>query len=171
MGKSKGGLTNGGLSPKFSEKIGEILPGKSGLFGANWRYFRAYFQGLFGADRDQFLTPHSHGGRAEIAPKGPFLALFGPFRAKKPPFAKPPPPAVESSSAVEDAVENRSLYRVFVSRLFSRGLGHSSATIARLSAPKRFRTRRLRTPTTVFGCEIGRDRGLPIALAIAEWVL
>ena len=28
------------------------------------------------------------------------------------------PPAVESSIAVEDAVENRSLYRVFVSRLF-----------------------------------------------------
>ena len=28
------------------------------------------------------------------------------------------PPAVESSIAVEDAVENRGLYRVFVSRLF-----------------------------------------------------
>ena len=27
------------------------------------------------------------------------------------------PPAVESSIAVEDAVENRGLYRVFVSRL------------------------------------------------------
>ena len=28
------------------------------------------------------------------------------------------PPAVETSIAVEDAVENRGLYRVFVSRLF-----------------------------------------------------
>ena len=28
------------------------------------------------------------------------------------------PPAVESSIAVKDAVENRGLYRVFVSRLF-----------------------------------------------------
>ena len=28
------------------------------------------------------------------------------------------PPAVESPIAVEDAVENRGLYRVFVSRLF-----------------------------------------------------
>ena len=42
-------------------------------------------------------------------------------------------PAVESSIAVEDAVENCGLYRVFVSRLFLRGLGHYSATIARLS--------------------------------------
>ena len=44
-------------------------------------------------------------------------------------------PAVESSIAVEDAVENRVLYRVFVSRLFQRGFGHYSATIARLSPP------------------------------------
>ena len=42
---------------------------------------------------------------------------------------------VESSIAVEDAVENRSLYRVFVSRLFSRGLRHYGATIARLRGP------------------------------------
>ena len=42
-------------------------------------------------------------------------------------------PAVESSIAIEDAVENRGLYRVFVSRLFSRDLRNSSATIARLS--------------------------------------
>ena len=47
------------------------------------------------------------------------------------------PPAVESSIAVDDAVENRGLYRIlvsrlFVSRLFGRGLGHYSATIARL---------------------------------------
>ena len=35
--------------------------------------------------------------------------------------------------AVGDAVENRGLYRVFVSRLFSRGFGHYSAIFARLS--------------------------------------
>ena len=43
------------------------------------------------------------------------------------------PPAVESSIAVENAVENRGLYRVFVSRLFSKGFRHYSATIARLT--------------------------------------
>ena len=40
LGKSKRGLTNGGLAPLepqiFRENWGEILPGKSGLFGANW---------------------------------------------------------------------------------------------------------------------------------------
>ena len=46
-----GKIQTGGLSPKFSKKNrGEILLGKSGLFGANWVLFRA--------DRDQFLcTP------------------------------------------------------------------------------------------------------------------
>ena len=43
------------------------------------------------------------------------------------------PPAVESSIAVEDAVENRGLYRVFVSRLFLRGFRHYSTTNAWLS--------------------------------------
>ena len=41
------------------------------------------------------------------------------------------PQTVESSIAVEEAVENRGLYRVFVSRLFEQGFGHYSATIAR----------------------------------------
>ena len=54
------------------------------------------------------------------------------------------PPAVESSIAVEDAVENRRLYRVFVSRLFERVLD-TIAPLSRGWAPKRFRTRRLRT--------------------------
>ena len=43
------------------------------------------------------------------------------------------PPVVESSIAVEDAVENCGLYRVFVWRLFENGLRHYSTTIARLS--------------------------------------
>ena len=42
---------------------------------------------------------------------------------------------VLDSIAVEDAVENRGLYRILVSRLFSRGLRHYSTTIARLSPP------------------------------------
>ena len=45
------------------------------------------------------------------------------------------PPADESSIAVEDAVENRGLYRVFVLCLFSRGFRHYRATIARWSRP------------------------------------
>ena len=67
-----------GLKPQiFRENRGESLAGKSGLFGANWGLFRAY-RGLFGANSS---APHSHGGRAEIGPKGPFLAhlaRFGP---------------------------------------------------------------------------------------------
>ena len=55
LGKSKRGLTNGGLSPTFSEKIlGGIDPEKSGLCGTDWGLSRVY-SGLFGADRDQFL--------------------------------------------------------------------------------------------------------------------
>ena len=55
---------------------------------------------------------------------------FSHFEAPSPPEW---PPAVETSIAVEDAVENRGLYRVLVSRMFQRGLRHYSATIARLS--------------------------------------
>ena len=59
-----------------------------------------------------------------------FTQVLGNFRQ----FAQWPP-AVESSISVEDAVENRGLYRVFVSRLLSRGFRHYSTTIARLSPP------------------------------------
>ena len=80
------------------------------------------------------------------------------------------PPAFESSIAVEDAVENRSLYRVLVSRLFQRGFRHYSITIARLS-PLSGLERGGWGLLPVFGCEIGRDMGLPIALPIAAGVL
>ena len=41
LGKSKRGLTNGGLSPRFSEKIGQkSFREKSGLFGPDWSLFR-----------------------------------------------------------------------------------------------------------------------------------
>ena len=60
--------------------MGGIRPGKSGLFGADWDLSRAH-RGLFGANRDQFLcTSQPLGGeRAEIPPKGPFLAQVAPF--------------------------------------------------------------------------------------------
>ena len=89
LGKSKGGLTNGGLSPKFSEKIG----GKSFLenrafFGANWVLFRAD-RGLFGADRDQFLRTPQPRGKSRNCPERVLFGPIGAFRTK-PPFAKPP---------------------------------------------------------------------------------
>ena len=74
FGKSKGGLTNGGLSPKFSEKIGQKSFREnrafSGLIGAFSGPIGA-FSGLIGTDSS---APHSRGEAAEIPPKG----LFGP---------------------------------------------------------------------------------------------
>ena len=89
LGKSKGGLTKGGLSPRFSEKIG----GKSflrnrALFRANRDLFRAY-RGLFGADRDQFLRTPQPRGKSRNCPERALFGPIGPFWAK-PPFAKPP---------------------------------------------------------------------------------
>ena len=63
----------GWLTPQiFRENRARILPGKSGLLGADWSLLR----GPFGADEDQFLrtvTSQPH-GRVEIAPTGVFLA-------------------------------------------------------------------------------------------------
>ena len=67
-----------GLKPQiFRENRGEILPAKSGLFGANWGLFRAY-RGLFGADRDQFLRTPQPRGKSRNCPE---RALFGPIGA------------------------------------------------------------------------------------------
>ena len=93
FGKSKRGLTNGGLSPKFSEKIGQKSFRKnrafSGLIGAFPGPIGA-FSGPIGTDSS---APHSHGGGSEIAPKGPFLAQLAPFgpspRLLSPPFRFP----------------------------------------------------------------------------------
>ena len=89
LGKSKRGLTNGGLSPKFSEKIGgkSFLGNRafSGLIGAFSGPVGA-FSGLIGTNSS---APHTHGGRAEIAPKGPFLAQLAPF-GPSPPLLSPP---------------------------------------------------------------------------------
>ena len=88
LGKSKGGLTNGGLSPKFSEKIG----GKSFLENRAFSGQIGAISGLVGAFSGPIGTnssaPHSHGGRAEIAPKGPFLARLAPF-GLSPPLLSP----------------------------------------------------------------------------------
>ena len=63
------------------------------------------------------------------------------------------PPAVESSIAVEDAIENRGLHLVFVSRLL-KGVLDAKAPLSCGWAPKQFRTRPLRAPT----CAWMRDR-------------
>ena len=89
LGKSKGGLTKGGLSPKFSEKIG----GKSSLRNRAFSRQIGTFSGPIGAFSGPIGTnssaPHSHGGRAEIAPKRPFLAQLAPF-GPSPPLLSPP---------------------------------------------------------------------------------
>ena len=89
LGKSKGGLTKGGLSPKFSEKIG----GKSFLRNRAFSGQIGTLSGPIGAFSGPIGTnssaPHSHGGRAEIAPKGPFLAQLAPF-GPSPPLLSPP---------------------------------------------------------------------------------
>ena len=82
IGKIQTGAHKRGLKPQiFRENRGEILPGKSGLFGANW--------GLFGADRDQFLRTPQPRGKSRNCPERALFGPIGAFRAK-PPFAKPP---------------------------------------------------------------------------------
>ena len=84
LGKSKRGLANGGLSPKFSEKIG----GKSALENRAFSGLIGAFPGPIGAFSG--LTPHPTTTREErtLPRKGPFGPI-GAFRAK-PLFAKPP---------------------------------------------------------------------------------
>ena len=72
FGKSEQGLTNGGLNPKFSEKIG----GKSAL-----KIFRGpiqAFSGLMGT-RAQFRRTPQPRGKSRNCLKGPFLAQLVPF--------------------------------------------------------------------------------------------
>ena len=85
-GKSKGGLTKGGLSPKFSEKIGGNSFLRNRAFSGQIGTFSGPIGAFSGPIGTNSSAPHSHGGRAEIAPKGPFLAQLAPFG----PFAKPP---------------------------------------------------------------------------------
>ena len=74
-----GGLTNGGLSPKFLEKIGQKSFREnrafSGLIGAFSGPIGA-FSGLIGTDSS---APHSRGEAAKVPPKGPFWAQLAPF--------------------------------------------------------------------------------------------
>ena len=80
IGKIQPGAHKRGLKPQiFRENRGEILPGKSGLFGENWRLFSRADRGLFGADRDQFLRTPQPRGKSRNCPKGPFLAQLAPF--------------------------------------------------------------------------------------------
>ena len=79
LGKSKRGLTNGGLSPKFSEKIGQKSFQEnrafSGLVGA-FSGPTGAFLGLIGTDSS---APHRCGEAAELPLKGPFWAQLAPF--------------------------------------------------------------------------------------------
>ena len=88
VGKIQRGAHKRGLKPQiFRENRGEILPRKSGLFGAI-----GAISGLAGAFSGPIGTnssaPHSHGGRAEVASKGPFLARLAPF-GLSPPLLSP----------------------------------------------------------------------------------
>ena len=85
--------------------------------------------------------------------------------------------AVVVSSAfrksLKNAVENRGLYRVYVSRLFYKGSRHWSTTIrdnGEVELPKRFRMRRSSGPTCVKMQDRARQ-GLLIALPIAWGIL
>ena len=79
LGKSKGGLTKGGLSPEFSEKIGGKSFLRNRAFSGQIGTFSGPIGAFSGPIRTNSSAPHSHGGRAEIAPKGPFLAHLAPF--------------------------------------------------------------------------------------------
>ena len=92
LGKSKRGLTIGGLGPNFERKP-----------GGNPSWENEPFQGNLGAlglfepfrGRSEPIPPHPlPQPRAEIAPKGPFLAQLVPFgpspRLLSPPFGFPP---------------------------------------------------------------------------------
>ena len=87
--KSKGGLTNGGLGPKFSEKIGGNPSWKIGPFQGKL----APFQGWSGPFRGRSgpIPLHTHKPRVKSrnCPERALFGPIGPFRAK-PPFAKPP---------------------------------------------------------------------------------
>ena len=88
LGKSKRELTNGGSSPKVSEKIG----GKSFLENRAFSGLIGAFPGPIGAFSGPIGTnssaPHSCGGTAEIPPKRLFLAQLAPF-GPSPPLLSP----------------------------------------------------------------------------------
>ena len=89
LGKSKRGLTNGGLSPKCSEKIGQKSFRENRAFSGPIGAFSGpigAFSGLIGTDSS---APHSRGEPAEIPPKGPFFAQLAPF-GLRPPLLSPP---------------------------------------------------------------------------------
>ena len=71
-GAHKQGLKPQGLKPQiFREYQGEILPGKSGLFGT--------YRCFFGADRDQVLLTSQPQGKNRNCPERALLAQLAPF--------------------------------------------------------------------------------------------
>ena len=70
--------TNGGLSPKFSEKVGQKSFRENRAFSGLIETFSGpigAFLGLIGTDSS---AHHSRGEAAEISPKGPFWAQLAP---------------------------------------------------------------------------------------------
>ena len=73
VGKIQRGAHKRGLKPQiFRENRGEILPGKSGLFGANWRHFRAGRGLIRGRSGPIPLHPTATGEEQKLPRKGPF---------------------------------------------------------------------------------------------------
>ena len=102
LGKSKGGLTKGGLSPKFSEKIGRKSFLRNRAFSGHIGTFSGPIGAFSGPIGTNSSAPHSHSGRAEIDPKGPFLAQLAPF-GPSPPLLSPPLDFPESNAALANA--------------------------------------------------------------------
>ena len=80
FGKSKQGLINRVLNPKFLEKIGA----KSFLENRAFSGLIEAFPLPIGAFSTTSSTLHSHGGRAEIAPKSPIFGPIGAFSGQAP---------------------------------------------------------------------------------------
>ena len=85
LGKSKRGLTNGGLSPKISEKIGQQSLRANRAFSRLSGAFSGPIGAFSGPIGTNSSAPHSPGEEQKLPRKGPFGPI-GAFRAK-PPFA------------------------------------------------------------------------------------
>ena len=72
LGKSKGGLTNGGLSPKFSEKIGGNPSWKIGPFRGKLAPFQGWSGPFRGRSGPIPLHPTATGEEQKLPRKGPF---------------------------------------------------------------------------------------------------
>ena len=89
LGKSTRGFTNGGLSPKFSEKIGQKSFQENRAFSGPIGAFSGPIGAFLRADRDRSLCTSQPLAGSRNFPRKGLLGPIGAFWAK-PPFAKPP---------------------------------------------------------------------------------